>query len=247
MDGLFFLKSSVPKGLPSNIKGIQLDPVALGFACGGSDKYCSTAYSQMWQHYGSVAALRSKYNIDGQVAFVSFSAGHGFMAPLLNSDKDRSDVAAVVLLDSTFGYGPPGYIKAAHDAVAKKMLLVSVTSDKGTTDAGNNGDYAWRQLVLKPSGLSLDSTSPKSPMPTPKEGVTRSGDLWYYRYTDAQLHHWDMHKILPNVLDAHLLPYLRGERDDDSGVGGWMYWALGLLTLGAGFLLWRRGEKPLMR
>ena len=242
MDGIFFLKSSVAKDLPSNVKGIALDPVALGFACGGSDKYCSTAYSQMWQHYGSVAKLRSKYGIDGKVSFVSFSAGHGFLAPLLNSDKDRADTSAVILLDSTFGYGPPGYIKTAKDAAAGKMLLVSATSDKGSTDAMNNGDYAWRQLVMKPSGLTLSESPSRSPMPPPSKGVARSGDLWYYRYADAELHHWDMHKILPNVLDAHLLPYLRGDRDG-SGVGGWMYWALGLLTLGAGFVLWRRGER----
>ena len=43
MDGLFFLKASVPKGLPEGVKGIQLDPVALGFECGGADKHCSTA------------------------------------------------------------------------------------------------------------------------------------------------------------------------------------------------------------
>lgn len=242
MDGLFFLKSSIPKGLPSNVKGIQLDPVSLGFACGGVDKYCSTAYSQMWQHYGSVAKLRSKYGIDGKVAFVSFSAGLGFMAPLLNSDKDRADVSAVVLLDSTFGFGPPGYIKAAKDAASGKMLLVSLTSDKGTTDAGNNGDYAWRQLVVKPSGLSLSESPSRSPMPAPSKGVTRAGDLWYYRYADAELHHWDMHKVLSPVLDAHLLPYLRGENGDGSKVGGWMYWALGLITAAAGVVLWRRGE-----
>lgn len=240
-DGIFFLKSSVPDNLPKGVKGIQLDPVTLGFGCAGADKYCSTAYYQLWQHYGSVAKLRAKYGVDGKIAFVTFSAGHGFMAPLLNSDKDRADVAAVALIDSTFGYGPPGYIKAAKDAAAGKMLLVSATSDKGTTDAGNNGDYAWRQLVVKPSGLNLSATTPRAPMPVPGKGVSRARDLWYYRYADEELHHWDMHKVLQPVLAAHILPYLRGERDG-TGVGGWMYWALGLLTLGAGWWIWK--NKP---
>jgi hypothetical protein len=244
-DAIFFLKSSVPKGLPANVKGIQLDPVALGFECDGTDKHCSTAYSQMWSHYGSTDALRSKYGIDGKIAFVSFSAGHGFMAPLLNSDKDRADVTSVLLLDSTFGYGPPGYVKAAHDAVAGKLQLVSVTSDKGTTNAGNDGDYAWRQLVLKPSGISMGSEPARSPMPAPALGVQRAGDLWYYRYKDAEIHHWDMYKLLSPTLDAHVLPYLRGERG--SKTGGWMYWALGLVTVAAFAFLWKRdgGEKAL--
>lgn len=234
MDGIFFLKTSVP-ALPANVKGIQLDPVALGFACGGADPHCSTAYSQMWGHYGSVDQLRTKYGIDGKIAFVSFSAGHGFMGPMLNSDKDRSQIDSVILLDSAFGSVQPGYVKTLQDAAAGKLLLVSVTSDKGTKNLLDNGDYAWRQ-VLKSSGVSLSPSSARNPMPVP-ESVERSGDFFYYRYRHAQIPHWEMGKLLKPVLEAHALPYLRGERE--SRVGGWMYWALGIVTVAAGTWIWK--------
>lgn len=205
-DGLFTLKASVPKDLPPGTKGVALDPVAYGFQCGGADKYCSTAYSQLWQHLGpgAVKKLRAKYGIDGRVAFVGFSAAHGFLNPLLASDADRAEVSQVILLDATFGGGKDGYVKAAKDAAAGKLSLVSVTSDKGSSDALNNGDYAWREFVLKPSGLVLAPASPVPPMPKPGGGVLRAGELWYYRYKDSEVHHWDMGQLLSPVVRAHL-------------------------------------------
>ena len=205
MDAIFFLKAGVPSGLPPNVKGIQLDPVTYGFSCGGADKYCSTAYSQLWQHLGGaaggvIAKLKAQYGIDGKVSFVGFSAAHGFLNPLLNHESPD----AVVLVDATFGGGKDGYIKAAKAAAVGGPLLVSVTSDKGSTDALNNGDYAWRKFVLEPAGMTLSPTSPVSPMPPPSKGVSSLGNLWYYRYSDAEIHHWDMGKILPHVVKAHL-------------------------------------------
>lgn len=239
-DALFLLKTGAPKALPPNTKAIVLDPPAYGFECGGADKLCSTAYSQLWQHFGpgAVAKLKAKYGIDGRVAFVAFSAAHGFMNPLLNSDVDRADVDTVILLDATFGGGKDGYVKAAKDAAAGKLQLVSVTSDKGTTDALNNGDHAWREFVLKPAGLALSPTSPVPPMLAPGGGVSRAGDLWYYRYKDSEVHHWDLGKLLSPVLRAHLF------RSPPSAASSWWKLALGLFAFGAGaYYFWSVRKK----
>ncbi len=239
-DAVFFLKAGAPSNLPPNTKAVVLDPPAYGFSCGGADKLCSTAYSQLWQHLGpgAVKKLRAQYGVDGRVAFVGFSAAHGFLNPLLNSDQDRADVSAVFLLDSTFGGGKDGYVKAAKDAAAGKLQLVSVTSDKGTTDALNNGDYAWREFVLKPAGLALAPASPVPPMPKPGGGVLRAGELWYYRYKDAELTHTSMGKVLSPVLQAHLWKTGAGKKPTPWGL---ILGAVGLAA-GVGYFLWTRKQ-----
>lgn len=240
MDGLFLLKAGAPKDLPPGTKAIVLDPPAYGFSCGGADALCSTAYSEMWQHLGGsagvVAKLKKKYGIDGRVAFVGFSAAHGFLNPLLNNDADRAAISTVILLDATFGGGKTGYVKAAKDAAAGKLSLVSVTSDKGTTDALNNGDYAWRKFVLEPAGVSLVATTPVPPMPAPGGGVSRAGDLWYYRYKDSEVHHWDLGQLLSPVVKAHLW------RTSSPSKTRWglILGALGLIASGAYFWSVRR-------
>lgn len=243
MDGIFFLKAGVPKGLPSSVKGVALDPVAMGFACGGADKYCSTAYSGMWQALGGpqgqvIPTLRKKYGIDGKVAFVSFSAGHGFMNPLLT----RETPDAVVLLDSTFGGGKTGYVRAAQAAASGGPLLASVTSDKGTTDALSNGDYAWREFVLKPSGLSPEPASTLSPMPQPSEGSFSQGNLYYYRYSHAELPHTSMGKLLTPAVQAFVLPYFSGTLGARKFSKWW--WFLGGVAVFGGLYLLSRGMLP---
>lgn len=229
-DGVFFLKSGVPKNLPASIRGIELDPTAYGFACGGADKLCSTAYSQLWQHLGGssggvIAKLKAKHGVDGRVAFVSFSAGHGFLNPLLKHESPD----AVILLDSTFGGGKDGYVRAAKAAASGGPLLVSVTSDKGTADALNNGDYAWREFVLKSAGLSLAPRGAVPPMPTPAGGVSGAGNLWYYRYTHAQVPHTSMGKLTSDVISAHLIPYWGAKKSENV-----FWWALGAGLAAAG-------------
>lgn len=235
MDGVFFLKA-MPSKLPAGVKGIALDPPALGFSCGGVDPRCSTAYSQMWQHFGGssgvVKNLRKLYGIDGRVAFVGFSAAHGFLNPLLNNDADRGDTSAVFLMDATFGGGKDGYVKAAKDASAGRLLLVTTTSNTG-------GDASWRQFVWDVAKPLASAVAAVPPMPAPSGGVKRAGKLWYYRYVDAkggtELPHWEMGKILPNVVQAHLIPYWGG-----SGVSSSKFDVVSvLLTLGGVYLSWR--------
>lgn len=234
MDGVFFLKA-MPSKLPSGMKGIALDPPALGISCSGVDPRCSTAYSQMWQHFGGssgvVKNLRKLYGIDGRVAFVGFSAAHGFLNPLLNNDQDRADTSAVILMDATFGGGKDGYVKAAKDAMVNKLLLVTTTSNTG-------GDASWKQFVWDLAKPLAVATTAVPPMPVPSGGVKKAGQLWYYRYVDAkggtELPHWEMGKILPNVVQAHLIPYWSG------GVPSARKSLIpALLTLGGLYLSWR--------
>jgi hypothetical protein len=229
MDLICFLKASVPKGLPASVKGVALDPVAMGFGCGGADAYCSTAYAGMWQALGGPAGqvipnLKKKYGVDGKVAFVSFSAGHGFMNPLLAHETPD----AVVLVDSTFGGGKSGYVKAAQAAAAGGPLLVSLTSDKGTTDALSNGDFAWRKFVLDPAGLlGMSAGEVRAPMPAPSGGVFNQGNLYYYRYSHAELPHTSMGKVLSPVVQAYVLPYLAGQLGGGGRQLAWYWYALG--------------------
>lgn len=246
-DGIFYLKSSVLKEAPAGVKQVALDPVAMGFACGGSDPYCSTAYSSMWQSLGGqsgvVKTLRKKYGIDGRVAFVAFSAAHGFMNPMLNVDEDRADTSAVLLLDATFGGGKVGYVKAAKDAAAGKLLLASATSDKGTTDVLNNGDFAFREFVLKPAGLSsLPSAAAPAGLLAPAEGSFQQGSLWYFRYKDAQVHHWEMGKLLKPMVQSVLLPYWSGATGGVGASGGAGWLRAVVAVLGVLGTIWALGQ-----
>jgi len=253
MDGVFFLKATPQRAsLGKDVKLVGLDPVSMGFACGGDDKYCSTAYSQMWSALGGKAGvmptLRKKYGINGRVAFVSFSAGHGFMNPLLNVDSDRKDVSAVLLVDSTFGAGKTGYVKAAIDASFGRLLLATATSNTG-------GDNDWRKYVWQPaieaSGKSPQKISARAPMPEPSGGVFQLGDsLFYYRFVDAkggtELPHWEMGKIQNKFVDATLVPFWSGSLGGAGALeGGWRKWlpvAVGAAGAAAAvWLLLRKG------
>jgi hypothetical protein len=103
----------------------------------------------------------------------------------------------------------------------------------------NNGDYAFRQFVLEPAGLlSMPSASAVSPAPVPGEGTFRKGNLWYYRYKDAEIHHWDMGKILKPFLQATLVPYWSGKLSSGSSTSRPL-WLEGLVALaGIAATLW---------
>lgn len=244
-DGCFFLKSVPPKGVfPEGVKLVALDPVAMGFGCGGPDAYCSTAYAEMWGALGGkagvVPTLRKKYGVDGRVAFVSFSAGHGFLNPLLETESDHMQVGAVLLLDSTFGGGKAGYVTAAKHAASGGMLLAAATSDKGTKDPLTNGDYAWRKFVLEPAGLSPPAISNIPPMPAPDLGVFRQGGLIWFRYSHAELPHTSMHKVLTPLIKATLLPYWAGSLSTGKGAPGWLKTLVTVAVLGlGGWATWR--------
>jgi len=207
---VFFLKSLPPKiTWPAGMRAIVLDPPE---KCGGADPLCSTAYSKMYSSLkgtdGRVLPnLLKKYNVEGHDAiFVGFSAAHGFLNPYLNNPADRAATRTVILVDATFGGGKTGYVAAAKDAAAGKLNLVSVTSDKHTTDPLNNGDFAFREYVLEPAGLlSMPQTQLRPPMPPPSEGVFKQGNLWYYRYADAEAHHWELGKLVKPVVEAHVV------------------------------------------
>lgn len=212
-DVLFFLKAFPPKvEWPSDAKAIVLDPPE---KCGGADPLCSSAYSRLAASLKDadgriIPNLLKRHKVEGSTpSFVGFSAAHGFLNPLLGNAADRAAIKAVILMDATFGGGKTGYVAAAQDASHGKPLLVSVTSDKGSTDPLSNGDFAWREYVLKPAGLlNMPPTSPVPPMPNPSEGVFKQSNLWYYRYAHAQYAHQNLGQLMKPVVEAHLLPYL---------------------------------------
>jgi hypothetical protein len=224
-DVVFFLKSSAPRGgedlpWPNPTKLIAVDPPA-ALMCGGTDPRCSSAYSRLYSSLrdsdGRVLPnflARYAKGIDvGRVAFVGFSAAHGFLNPLARNAADRSAISAYLLLDATFGGGKDGYLSFARDAANGQRLLVTTTSHTG-------GDDAWRIVwdqAIAMTGYVPERTVAKPPMPEPSGGVYQLGsELYYYRYVDAQggseLPHWEMHKVLLPVLQAHLLSYWSGWR-----------------------------------
>lgn len=257
-DLVIYLKAMPPSSVkwPAGTKAVGLDPRPQ-FSCGGADALCSTAFSQLYSSLKdssgrALPALLKRLGVTdlGKLVFVSFSAGHGFMNPWLMNDSDRAATTGVVLMDSTFGGGKGGYVAAAKDAVAGKGTLVSVTSNKGSTDALNDGDYAFREFVLKPAGLlSMPSASAVPPMPQPKDGVFKSGNLWYYRYLDSEVHHWDLGKLMTPVTQAHVLPILSGSGVSSGASGN----NSTLVTLGViaavagGAYALSRGRRPKVR
>lgn len=235
---VFFLKSVPPKQAPAGQKYVALDPPQQ-FMCDGVDPRCSTAYSafilSLKDEQGRyLPRLKQKFAPDAtEVAFMGFSAAHGFLNPLLNNDQDLAEISAVYLMDATFGGGKDGFIKAAKRAAAGDMLLVSPTSHTG-------GDKGFRNEVLEPAGLSnqIQQTSAVSPMPKPSGGVWRVGDLWYYRFVDgsggSELPHWEMGKIQSSALDAHP-PFDRKSDRSGTWYGGWKGVLLGVTAAVGGY------------
>jgi hypothetical protein len=159
--------------------------------------------------------LLAKYAPDAtRVAFVGFSAAHGFLNPLLNNDSDRAMIDAVILMDASFGGGKGGYVKAVKDAALGKMLLASPTAFTG-------GDDSWQAVwhqAQQELGMQDEPYAARPPMPEPSGGAYRLGELAFYlRYVNPQnpqtgeLPHWEMGKATPWMLQAYLIPYWRGE------------------------------------
>lgn len=213
-DYVFFFKAFPTQDVkslswPRDTKLIAIDPPQ-SCACGGVDARCSTAYSCLWSSVGSLDGFLRRYapsaNLaDGdRAAFAGFSASHGFLNPLLRDQENRSRISAVILFDATFGGGKTGYANAVRDAVAGRMLLVSLTSD-------NNGDVSWRP-VWSDSGasdVSVDVPAPASILPAP-EAVKRAGISAFYLLFGADLPHQNMGKVIASTLDAYLIPWWRG-------------------------------------
>jgi len=243
-DVVFYLKaapSNAEKALPWSgpVLLIGLDPVSMGLGCGGADKYCSTAFSSMWQALrgpdGSVLdRLLAKYVVGvevGRVAFLGFSAAHGFLNPMLNNDSDRARTSAVVMMDTCFGSAKTGFIKALQDAAAGKMLYATFTSHQSGMKVGSagvlqSGTECFEQQVLKPSGLTAERVDAQPPMFEPKGGAWQIGESGFWlRGTDdagnVDVAHYNLgSKQQAAMLEAYLLPFWNG------GGGGKPPWLL---------------------
>lgn len=261
-DVVFYLKAAASQAeadldWPGPILLIGLDPVSMGLGCGGTDKYCSTAFSSMWQALrgpdGSVMdRLLAKY-VKGvkvnRVAFLGFSAAHGFLNPMLNNDSDRARTSAVVMMDTCFGSGKTGFIKALQDAAAGKMLYATLTSHQSGMKVGSagvlqSGTECFEQQVLAPSGLKAEPVEARPPMFEPKGGAWQIGKSGFWlRGTDDAGHvdvaHYNLgSKQQRAMLEAYLLPYWKGEL---GGAVPWQMMAGAALALGgaaAAYYIW---------
>lgn len=225
MDGVFFLKAPTYGAAlqwPEATTRVVLEP-RKGASVSG-DWRTSTAYNQLAAELtqagdgSAVAYLRRKYGVDGRIAFMSFSAGFGFLDKILQNPVDREQVSAALLLDSSFGGGKSGYIAFGQEAARGERLLVSSTANTG-------GDASWQPVwqQIAQGGFEEELTPPRAGMPDPSGGVHQLGKLaFWYRFVDgagqSELPHWEQHKLAEPVLASYLVPYWRGELTP-SGVG----------------------------
>lgn len=249
-DLVFFLKE-YGKGSdlhwPGPVKLIAVDPTE--WFCGGADKRCSTAYTNMHAAYAAAGggnalpAFVERYARGvtdvGRIAFLGFSAAHGFLNPLLANPSDRAGVSAVLLLDATFGGGKTGYKAAALDAAHGKMLLATTTSNSG-------GDDGWRLVwdtTMQAYGDPKRIEAPP-PMPEPSGGCWKLGKLlYYYRYVDARGGSEFPHAVVTGgqaeltvpLLQGMLIPYWDGQ------LGGipWAPIAAAGIALAGGAVAWK--------
>lgn len=245
---VFFLKAFPGQSIknlpwPGDVRLIGIDPPA-GMLCGGADRLCSSAYSRMAQwledsdgrilpnflaHYARGIDLE-------RVAFVGFSAAHGFLNPLGRHPEDRAGISAIVLMDATFGGGKTGYAEFGKNAVNGDLMLATATSNTG-------GDDAWQAVVdriVSETGEEPEQTEARTPMPEPSGGVWQIGkSLYWYRFVDerggTEMPHYRMGEILPKFLEATLIPYWKGE------LGGFRWGLAAGLAIAAagGYTAWR--------
>jgi len=243
MDAIFFLKTPADDrslralDWPDTVKRIGLEPPR-GYVGAGGDWRTSTAYGALLASLGgadqAVAALRRRHGIDGRVAFVSYSAGFGFVDALLRSSTARADIDAVFSIDSAFGGLKEGYAAYGARAARGAALLVA-------TSANTGGDASWAPTWSRAAELAGQPSLPASPraaLPDPSGGVFRLGTAaWWYRFVDAggdsELPHWEQHQLVAPLLGAYLLPRWSGASAWWVGVGIlsgaalWAGWALG--------------------
>lgn len=238
-DVIFFLKAMPNQAMrdlpwPKDTKLIPLSPAVSGEP--NSAHYSQLAASLKGSDGRILPNLLAKYakglEVE-RVAFVGFSAAHGFLDPYARNDADREATSAYLLFDATFDgfgakHGKPGYVAFARDAAEGKRLLVTTTANSATWDpvakkaTHLTGTESW-QLVwndLLAEGFSESEAEPRGSMPAADGGVHRIGDLFWYEYVKAdgasQIAHTDMGKLILPMLEAHLLPYWKG------GGKGWV-------------------------
>lgn len=213
MDYLFFFKDSPPASLhdlpwPGPVQLVAIDPPP-ELMCGGVDPRCSAAYTRLADSLRDPSGrilpnfLRRYASGDvGRIAFVGFSAAHGFFEPLAENAEDRDQISAYLLLDATFGGGKVGYQAFLRDAAAGKKLLVTTTGDTGGTDG-------WKMVVAS-AGVPVESIAPDPRMPVPSQGARRMGLNGYWYEYGAELRHWQMAAARRPVIESYLIPWWSG-------------------------------------
>lgn len=243
-DVVFFLKAMPNQAMrdlpwPKETKLIPLSPNVSGEPNGAH--YAQLAASLKDADGRILPNLLSKYakGIDVErVAFVGFSAAHGFLDPYARNDADREATSAYLLFDATFDgfgskHGKPGYVAFARDAAAGERLMVTTTANSATWDpvakkathlTGNESwQLVWNDLLAE-GWLAADDVGPRGDMPAADGGVHRINDLYWYEYVRAdgssQIAHTEMGKLILPMLSAHLIPYWSGGRAPFLVIGG---------------------------
>lgn len=242
-DVVFFLKAMPNQAMrdlhwPKETKLIPLSPAVSGEP--NSAHYSQLAASLKDADGRILPNLLSKYakGLDVErVAFVGFSAAHGFLDPFARNDADREATSAYLLFDATFDgfgakHGKPGYVAFARDAAEGDRLMVTTTANSATWDpvakkaTHLTGNESW-QLVwadLLAEGYSESEAEPRGSMPPADGGVHRIGDLFWYEYVTpeggSQIQHTEMGKLILPMLEAHLIPYWSGGRAPFLVIGG---------------------------
>lgn len=229
MDAVFFLKSYPTRSVreirfPNETRLVVIDPPGSGEATSGA---FAGLYASLRDSDGRVVPNLLRRYLKGdadrvrRVAFLGFSAAHGFLSPLASVDADRRLISAYILIDATFNAsgsteGKPGYVKFGVDAARGERLMLSLTSNTGHGHLTGNESWklVWKDVRARTWRWSWPGRC-RRPLPCPVGGVhTLGDDLYWYEYVHAdgkpQILHWEMGPLIRPALEAYLVPYWEG-------------------------------------
>jgi hypothetical protein len=257
LDVVFFLKAMPTDAMraldwPAETKLVGLNPNKSGEPT--SADYSALAASLKGSDGRILPNLLEKYaKVDevGRVAFLGFSAAHGFLDPYARNDEDRAATSAYILMDATFDgfgaqHGKPGYVAFAEDAVDGDRLLWTATANSATWDpvakkaTHLTGTESWELVwndVLEATGRSEKEAQLRDPLPEPAGGAHQLGQLlFWYEYVNSdgssQIAHTDMGKLITPAFEAYLIPWWKGE------LGGSKALLIGAAIAGAAGAAW---------
>lgn len=248
-DVVFFAGPVILKSAFSQIdwygRDVRIVPIA-----GAGSSYFSNLAEQLRDRDGRILPRLLKTYAKGievdKIAFAAYSAGHGLLNKLADSDADRPYISAMILSDATFNaFDTPakrGYTKFGIDATKGDCLFVSTTANTtgGTHMTGRDSFQLVWDAVDEETFAWEREVSPRKPVPDASGGWWRMGSLFYWgNYAvpgskpneGNDLSHEQHHDLAPAVWQAYLAPYLAGRLP-------WPWWVLagGGLALGGGAL-----------
>jgi len=230
-------------------RDVRIVPIA-----GAGSSYFSNLAEQLRDREGRILPRLLKTYAKGievdKIAFAAYSAGHGLLNKLADSDADRPYISAMVLSDATFNaFNTPakrGYTKFGIDATKGDCLFVSTTANTtgGTHMTGRDSFQLVWDAVDEETWAWSRKVSPRKPVPDASGAWRRMGSLFYWgNYAvpgsapneGNDLSHEQHHDLAPAVWQAYLAPYFAGRLP-------WPWWMLaggGIALGGAGYAAYR--------